>query len=236
MIRFIDHIVEPDRLLLSWQPPAGSVDRMRRFVAVLYRRHDDADLFYLRDNEDFQEACKLGFTEYPGFSIDQDHRNVLAAFMGRLPPRKRTDFARYLESFRIRPDAQISDFALLGYSGAKLPDDDFVVVHPFDSAEPSFELMLPIQGYRYYREGLPLEQLKIGLPARFEKEPENAQDPQAIRILINDKKGGYVSRGLTRQFQIWMDSGYTLDATIERINGGPERPLIYLFVAISNAA
>jgi hypothetical protein len=230
--KYIEHIVEPERLLLSWQPRESTKGRMRRFVGELIRRGDDADLVYLRDTEDFKQACEMGFNEYPGFPISEDHRGVLASFMKRLPPRQRTDFGRYLASFRIQESADISDFALLGYSRAKLPDDDFTIIHPFDMAEPPFELLLPIEGYRYRQDNLPFGQLEIGLEAHFEKEPENPRDPQAIRIVIRGMACGYVCRGLTEQFHKWMDRGYSISATIERLNGTPEKPMIYLYVAV----
>ena len=58
------------------------------------------------------------------------------------PPRSRGDFGRFLGALRIKADAEISDFALLGYSGAKLPDDDFTVIHPFENASVPFEFMV----------------------------------------------------------------------------------------------
>ena len=87
-------------------------------------------------------------------------QNVLPSFMKRLPPRSRGDFGRFLDALRIKSEAkdEISNFALLGYSGAKLPDDDFTVIHPFENASVPFELMLPVQGYRHYKEQLPLDE------------------------------------------------------------------------------
>ncbi len=154
-MRHIEHIVEPDRLLLSWQNPS---ERLRMFVAELIRNGDEADLVYLKEREDFSKAQSLGFNGYPGFDIEINiHKNVLTSFMKRLPPRSRGDFGRFLDALRIKPEAKdrISDFALLGYSGAKLPDDDFTVIHPFENASVPFEFMLPVEGYRYYQDELP---------------------------------------------------------------------------------
>lgn len=113
-MRNIEHIIEPHRLLLSWQAPEG-MDRKRHLVAELRRRGDDADLVYLRESRDYAEAKARGFSgEYPGFPADKDHSGVLAAFMRRLPPHQRGDFDKFLEAIRIPRDAPISDFALLG--------------------------------------------------------------------------------------------------------------------------
>jgi hypothetical protein len=237
-MRYIEHIVEPQRLLLSWQTSQGQTSqqgksRGRMFVAEIIRSGDDADLVYLRDNEDFEKAVSLGFEGYPGFKTDQErYEKILFAFMKRLPPRKRGDFEKYLNALRIKPEAEISNFALLGYSGAKLPDDDFMIINPFENAVPPFELLMLIQGYRYYVERLPFDSIKMEQEATFQAEPENEFDPKAIKIIIGGVHGGYVCRRLTESFHKWFEMGYKIDASIERKNGTAERPEIYLYVSV----
>lgn len=232
-MRHIEHIVEPGRLLLSWQIPS---ERLRMFVAELIRNGDEADLVYLKEREDFSKAQSLGFNGYPGFDIEINiHKNVLTSFMKRLPPRSRGDFGRFLDALRIKAEAEISDFALLGYSGAKLPDDDFTVIHPFENATPPFELLLPVQGYQHYQEQLPLTSLSDDMQACFEAEPDNPKDPKAIKIIIDGIRVGYVCRGLTASFHKWMQSGLTISAYVERINGAGQDPKVYLYVSAKKA-
>jgi hypothetical protein len=229
-MRHIEHIVEPDRLLLSWQTAS---DRLRMIVAELIRSDLDADLVYLKGSEDFSRAQSLEFDGYPGFAIEKEvHTNVLTSFMKRLPPRSRGDFDRFLDALRIKPGAEISNFALLGYSEAKLPDDDFTVINPFENATPPFELLLPVRGYSYYKDQLSLADLSIDMQAGFEVEPDNQYDPEAIRIIINDAIAGYVSRGLTGSFHKWMQSDLTISAYVERINGSEQKSEIYLYVLV----
>ncbi|MFC1676968.1 HIRAN domain-containing protein [Planctomycetota bacterium] len=232
-MRCIEYIVEPDRLLLSWQTKTKG-NRLRMFVAELIRNDNDADLVYLKDSEDFSKAENLGFEGYPGFEVEKGvvYKDVLASFMKRLPPRSRGDFNRFLDALRLKSDAVISDFALLGYSGAKLPDDDFTVIHPFENASVPFELMLPVQGYRYYKDKLPLADLSTDMQATFEAEPDNPHDPEAIKIIINAVKAGYVCRGLTGSFHEWMQSDLIISAYVERINGTEQKPKIYLYVSV----
>ncbi len=230
-MRYIEHIVEPDRLLLSWQTPG---ERQRMIVAELVGRDDDADLVYLKDSEDFSRARSMGFEGYPGFDVEKGvvRKNVLVSFMKRLPPRSRGDFGRFLDALRIKSDAEVSDFALLGYSGAKLPDDDFTVIHPFENAATPFELLLPVQGYQHYQEQLPFTSLSDDMQACFEAEPDNPYDPKAIKIIINDVIAGYVCRGLTGSFHKWMQAGLTITAYIERRNGTQQKPTVYLYVSV----
>ncbi len=229
-MRYIERIVDPDRLLLSWQT---SSEPLRMFVAELIRNGNNADLVYLKDSEEFSKAQSLEFEGYPGFVIEKDiHKNVLTSFMKRLPPRSRGDFSRFLDALRIKSDAEVSDFALLGYSGAKLPNDDFTIIHPFENASPPFELMLFVQGYRYYKDQLPSNALSQDMQAGFETEPDNPKDPEAIKIIINDVKVGYVNRALAGSFHEWMQAGLAISAYVERINGIEQNPEIYLYVSV----
>ena len=231
-MRYIEHIVEPDRLLLSWQAKS---ERLRMIVAELIRNGDDGNMVYLKESEDFSKAQILGFEKYPGFDAEKEvNENVLGSFMKRLPPRSRRDFGRFLDALRIKPDAkgEISDFALLGYSGAKLPDDDFTVINPFENASVPFELMLPVEGYQHYQDELPLADLSTDMQANFEVEPDNPKDPEAIKIIINGIRTGYVCHGLTASFHKWMQSDLTISAYVERINGTGQDPKIFLYVSV----
>lgn len=236
-MKYIEHIVEPDRLLLSWQLPRGSKDRMRRFVAELLWTGNDADLIYLSDSEDFEKAKKLGFQGYPGYSIDkQKHENVFISFLKRIPPRSRKDFDRFLNSLRINPKMKekVSDFALLGYSRASLPSDEFTLIHPFCNATPPFEFLTPVQGYQYHQSNLPYDALAEDLEVMFKTEPDNPKDPKAILMQVNGKSIGYVCRGLLDSMHRWLESNYELKASIERINGTSETPRLYVFVSVSS--
>jgi hypothetical protein len=232
-MKYIEHIVEPKRLLLSWQTQQPPNERRRMFVGELIRNGDDADLVYLLDGDGFRKARSLGFKEYPGFKTDLlKYKKVLFAFMKRLPPRSRGDFGKYLDSLRILKDAKISDFALLGYSGAKLPDDDFTVIHTFENAVPPFEFLLNVQGYRYFADRLPFDSIKLEQEATFSVEPENEFDSKAIKIIVGGTHAGYVCLGLTESFHKWFMMGYEIDASIERKNGTAEHPEIYLYVSV----
>lgn len=148
-MHFIKHIIEPNRLLLAWQSPEEQC-RTRYIVAELNATGTDISLTYLPQTKDNQEAQNKGFDSYPAFpSTNALHHNVLDAFMCRLPPRTRGDFTQYLEGLRLKPDAKLSDFALLGYSGAKLPSDGFSIIHPFSHVDGACELLLEAAGYRH---------------------------------------------------------------------------------------
>lgn len=235
-MRFIEHIIEPTKLLLAWQ----SLDenhRIRYIVAELNQNGDTIDLTYLTQTKDFQEAQNKGFEGYPAFQdFNKTHSNVLDAFMRRLPPRTRGDFSQYLEVLRIKPDAQLSEFALLGYAGAKLPSDSFSVIHPFDNVEGLCELLLEAAGFRHIQKGgsaVKIDELEIGDSASFAAEINNVTQEPAARIMVGARHIGYVNKGLIPAFREWIDTGRIVGAWVERKNGSPGKPTIYLYVKIA---
>ncbi|HWL64251.1 MAG TPA: HIRAN domain-containing protein [Steroidobacteraceae bacterium] len=228
-MNFIEHILEPKRLLLVWQGQAGS-SRIRHTVAELLRQSDDQVRFrYLTDTPDFHNACDEGFFNFPAFrKIDQIYDlGVLDTFMRRLPPSSRGDYAQYLEQFRLRPDQTISNFALLAYTGAKLPSDGFSIVNPLDEATHAGELLIEVAGFRHTAR-IPLESVHVGDSVQFQPESDNAVDRHALAVLVKGQRIGYVPRQQARAVRAMVEVN-ALNARVERVNGSPERPLIYLF-------
>ncbi len=230
-MHFIEHIIEPTKLLLAWQSPR---DRTRYIVGEFNRHGEEITLTYLVDTADFKRAKKKGFEFYPAFrELNKIHHNVLDAFMRRLPPKTRGDFPEYLEALRIKPDAQLSDFALLGYSGAKLPFDDFSVIHPFNSVDEKCELVLEVAGFKYNIQGLEDQDIKLGAPVcLLEEEHEPNTSERAIKLTVNNKLVGYVNRGLIPTFWDWIETKRIIGAWIEKINGSPGKPALYIYVAV----
>ncbi len=233
-MRHIEHLVEPDRILLSWQALA-SKNRSRFVVGELVRKGDKVTLRYFSDSKDFQQAIADGFTGYPAFQVQegvtQYDNQVLDAFIRRLPPRTRSDFSRYLELRGLNPKAQISDFALLGYSGARLPDDGFELIHPFDNADGAFEFIVEVAGFRHESE-VAVDDIPLEANVSFIPEPSNTVDDMAIRIELNGQKLGYVDRGRLDLFHRHLQAGHQLTGEVTRKNGTPARPLLYIYTRV----
>lgn len=234
MPRFIEHLVEPQRLLLCWQA-RESEDRLRYQVGELVKRDGQVALLY-NSGAEMEAAKRAGFKGYPAFPLEQTEHNhqVLEAFTRRLPPRSRRDFTRYLELRAITPKAEISDFALLGYSGAKLPDDGFELVHPFDAPPEAFEVLIEVAGFRHEAE-VSHETLRPGDTIQFAPEPNNPRDHLAIRVEKSAQKLGYVPKGHLPMLHRMLEQEASLSGEIFRINGTSERPLVYVLVQIVRA-
>ncbi|HPJ36146.1 MAG TPA: HIRAN domain-containing protein [Spirochaetota bacterium] len=207
---------------------------MSRIVAELQRDGDNATLRYLCGDRDFELAIGEGFKGYPYLPVrNEKYIDVLDIFTKRLPPRSRGDFSKYMDSIRIKGETYIDDFTLLGYSGAKLPDDDFTLIHPFDNAITPFEFLVDVSGTRYQDVGKYYERLDIGAQVDFVPEPDNLWDSNAIAVLYDNIQLGYVCRGILPEFHRWLKQGLDVKGTIEKKNGTSDKPRIHLFVRVS---
>lgn len=231
----IEHIIEPQRLLLVWQVGYGNGARTRRVVAEIVKptRDADAELRYLTGTDDFEYAKDEGFEGYPAFAMKQTSHTsgVLDSFIRRLPPRKRDDFGDYLTRHRLPTDQSLSDMVLLGYTHAQLPGDGFAIFPDFGTARPPLEVVIEVAGFRYQK-AVPSDDIHMGDPVTFKVEPDNVHDQHAIAIFYRGSKIGYVDRARATSFHLWLSKGLALNGTIERINGKPERPLVYIYVAV----
>lgn len=228
-MHFIEHIIEPEKLLLIWQSSEES-HRSRYVVGELYRSDDTINLRYLPETTDFKEAQKQGFESYIAFpDTQQIYSNVLDTFMRRLPPKKREDFPQYLENFRIPKEATFSLFALLGYIGAKSPSDNFSLIHPFNNIQGSCELLVEATGYRH----LPIKRdIQIGDAAHFEEQTDEETCEKKIAISVNNELIGYVTHALLPTFQNWIQKKLITEAWVEKKNGQPGKPTLYLYVKV----
>ncbi len=227
-MNLIHHINQPKHLLLVWQPPEGR-SRTRFVVGDLSMDGGNYKFSYLVKTDDFVKAISEGFVCYPAFrKVNQEYTDgILETFMSRIPPRKRGDFNKYLEQWRLAPDLDISDFALLGHTGAKLPNDGFSLINPFDNIDAPFEFYIEVAGFRY-QETICLEDISVDMPVNFVTDLGNAFDNHAVSIEVMGNKIGYVNKIQSSAFKEWLEH-YSITACIERINGTPDRPLIYIF-------
>lgn len=240
----IRHIVEPPRLILAWQAPDEFNDRTRFAVGELNPRGDDtACLRYFGDSEQFAELNpgktydqlkSYGYAGYPGFSTEKAEHDagVIEAFMRRLPPRSRSDFANYIAHLRIAPDASVTDFSLLGLSEAQLPSDGFSLVDPLSVGIEARELICEVAGYRYYARKPDFIAPPIGARIEICPEPENAFDPNAVACQFGGEKIGNINRLQAATYGTWAKQ-QRVSAVVDRVNGTEERPRLFLFVEIS---
>lgn len=230
------NIVEPTALLLTWQPEDEAAKSRTRRVVGMVRPEESGNVSfrYLTDEPDFADARASGFVDYPAFKFSlaqtQFDRGVLDVFLKRLPPRNRSDFDRFLAIHRLPHPFPGSDLALLGYTGAKLPSDGFMLVPLFPDDSKPCDFIAEVAGLRHSFNG-DVSELKVGDAVTFEQSVGNPVDPDAVKVLWRGLHLGWVNRAMRETFTRWMLTRQ-LTGTIERVNGKPSRPLVYVRVLV----
>lgn len=242
MVNWIEHYSEPRRLMLAWQAPDHMGDRFRWAVGeikstaqgslVLRYFIEGSEFSELNDGRSFARLSKLGYDGYPAFSIKKSTHSdgVDDVFVRRLPPANRPDFVAYKSQFRIPAETNLSLMALLAVTEGKLPSDGFSLVDPLDANVRCLDLMMEVAGYRHYANEV-AHLVTPGLMVDVCHEPGNAHDPKAMRFCIGDETIGYVNRLQTKAFHEWAVHS-KVAAVVERINGRPDRPRLFIFVRV----
>lgn len=239
----IEHVREPKRLVLAWQAPDQFHDRFRWAVGELLSVGNDFTFRYFKDEEfsrlnqarNLDQLTALGYRGFTVFRPSDDviyKKSVLSAFLRRLPPRSRSDFPDYMQSFCLSPDVALSDFALLGITEAKLPSDGFSLVDEFRETEGRRELMVELAGHRYYRSKIKTN-LVVGDSVELIPEPTNEFDSNAIMVRSAGECIGYINRLQAKAFRTWL-AEKRIAASLERLNGSAEKPRAYIFARISS--
>ena len=91
---------------------------------------------------------------------------------------------------------------------------------------------MEVAGLRHVYKGDITETIDIGDALSFEVEKDNPVDSDALVVVCNNQKIGYVNRVLKNTFHNWINN-YQVVATVERLNGKPDRPLVYVRVSVS---
>lgn len=218
------------RAFLTWQ----HLDRRRHIVAEVELQNERLVFRYLEDR-DLEDAKMKGFTGYPAFpDFSHEYTNgVLESFESRLPSPRRGDFQRYLDYWFVSADASPTPFQLLVHTGGALPRDGFRFI-PILPTVGTFEFVTEVAGARRYLDAdlRPIGSTSVLQPGEsvlLRDEPSNEYDTEAVEVLraADEKRIGYLMRGLSLQFVDWDAE---INATISRINGTPEWPILLLRV------
>jgi hypothetical protein len=238
----IKTVCEPRLLILAWQAPDQFGVRHRWAVGEISLSGVGCVLRYFQPGAEFErfnpgrtydELSALGYQGYPAFNPRQrvHTQGVLAAFMRRVPPRNRADFAEYRHVFRVSAEVTLSDFGLLAVTEAKLPSDGFSLVDPLDPGVPSCDLYLEVAGFRYWGSKLPYLREALGERIQLVHELGNSHDPNAVELLLRGSRIGYINRLQAPTFLSWIDDA-RVDASFEHLNGSDDRPRAFIFARI----
>lgn len=226
----------PLELTLSWRAPEEVEDRTRWAIGLLSARTPTPTFRYFEGEEfrklnlsrDHAQLEKLGYRGYPAFGSTR-HRgpefseDVMAAFLRRLPPPTRSDFPSYLELFRYR-GAPLPAMTLLALTAARLPSDGFALIDRLDPNAAACDIVVEIAGYRHQ----PSDKAAVieGTKLELVPEPDNPADPNAVRLMTNGIKVGYVNRLQAETVLTWLATR-SLACWLIRKNGRAHSPTAY---------
>ena len=87
-----------------------------------------------------------------------------------------------------------------------------------------------VAGVRHVH-GTDISAIYEGDPISFEVDAQNPVDRDALAVMHNGRPIGYVNRALRSTFSNWL-RGHHVSANVERQNGKPDRPLIFVRVSV----
>lgn len=227
----INNIVEPNRLMVTWQPAEGG---SRYIIGFIEDVHSETPSFRYTDDEDeLEQARAHGFTGHPAFRVDgKSHPNPIDVFMRRLPPRARPDFYKYLAGFGLPATFDGSNVCLLAYTGAKLPSDGFSILPDLETLPIPFDIMLELAGTRY-QEGLDFDAINVGDAVSFVLDDDNAIDNNAIAVFHLDTRIGFVNRAHCSALRKYLlDDERDVAGVISRVHGSDERKIIMVTLMV----
>lgn len=202
-------------LWLIWKQP----EKRRRFKIGILTYEDNNYTFSYVDPE-LNDAIKNGFTFYPGFdNLNQKYISdeLFSNIETRLPNPSRPDYLNILNSFNLDTDS--TKFDILSATKGRLLTDNYEFVQPFNQAKIEFD----IAGTRYCKDIQKCKDiLKINDTLILEFEPDNQQDENAIKVILN-KNGnkyhiGYVPRYYTKELSELLKKHVNYSAMIQKLN------------------
>lgn len=238
---WIRHLVEPSRLILTWQAPPEVSDRARWAVGEItmaasggaFRYYSGDEFVSMNTGRGVDKLAAAGFGGYPAFPWSDDEartfRDALGAFLRRITPVTRHDFGKYLERFHLQVREGLSGFALLAITGAALPSDGFSFVDPLDESTKVQDVVVEVMGYKYNLSAARLP--RLGAEVSLIAEPTNEFDGFAVRLEVDGWKIGYVHRLQSRVVSAWL-STRSLRAVLCRFNGTIEMPRAFMFIKV----
>jgi len=133
-----------------------------------------------------------GIVAFPNIEKIYSSDNLFAAFVSRLPDKRRKDLNEILEEYDL---AEYNEFELLKKSGGRLPIDTLEFVTPIDLERDYIVTNFYIAGFRHYvsediydKTRISYDNINLGIGdfLDIKCEPDNDYDSNAVAIYKNN--------------------------------------------------
>lgn len=204
-----------NKLWLIWKQPQT---RRRYKIGILEYKDNEYSFKYV--NPELEDAQKVGFDYFPGFSdINMEYKNsdLFANIQTRLPNKNRPDYLDILNSYGL--DSKSSKFDILKATKGRLITDNYEFVPIFDNNKIEFD----VAGTRHCLDVKKCKDIiSINDKLELQLEPDNEYDKYAIRVILT-KNGknyhlGYVPRYYSKELYELLNNNVEYSALIQSLN------------------
>lgn len=207
---------ENNFLYLIWKHP----ETRRNYTIGKLSKQDGFKFEYCDDATKAESAGWRLLNAFPAYQVYSSEK-MFPVFASRLPDRKRRDIKNILQKYKL---TEFDEFELLRKSGARLPIDTYEFVDPIFAEDEIVEREFYVMGIRHHSEckGVKcadLPKVNVGDYLFLEEEPDNAEDPLAIRVLTDRNEHlGYVPRYYNQAVLERMHNGITYSCEATEVN------------------
>lgn len=204
-----------EELWLIWKEPTS---RRRYKIGSLIKESNGYKFNYI--NPELDDARIVGFKYFPGFedltkSYESD--NLFTNILTRLPNETRPDYLEILNCYDLEKESDVFD--ILKATRGRTFTDNYEFVPAFDPSKIEFD----VAGTSHCNDVEECkEYLKVNKKLYLDPEPENLNDPNAIKIIFkeNDKLYhlGYVPRYYCKELLVELKKGTQYSAMIQSLN------------------
>jgi hypothetical protein len=215
---------EFDKIYLGWRQ--GQTHR-RHIVGLLQKEAEGKFTFrYFKDR--VEEAKKEGFSPYTEFpDVDKVYNsNVVDIFAQRLTKSDRSDVQKFYDFWEVDPQYKDDKFYLLGHTQGLVPTDNFEFLADYNPTD-GLHFLTEVAGLSKYQ--LPPDAVRPGDHLRFELDPGNQYDNEAVKVFKGDRELGYIKKIHCRVFSKPGAERLTLEVKAVDRNGVIKR----IFVKVS---
>ena len=209
-------------LYLAWRQPS------QRWWPVGRLSYDGSE-YVFSYTKGARSAADAGFRPLPSFpDLDEAYgsKQLFPLFANRLPPRSRADYDDFVEWLDLG-SGEHEPMVMLARSGGQRETDMFEVFPaPVRAPGNRYESAFFVHGLRHVGPAAEeaARRLVPGDPLVLQAEPENAHDPNAVRVLttVNGVHLGYVPRYLCDDVHALHEtSPEKLSVRVRRVNVPP---------------
>ncbi len=203
-------------LKIYWQEP---IEHQRLHIGTLSYLNGIYKFNYVRDYRKLEEKGFIPIMPFLDFETEYVSDKLFPAFSCRLPDPKRKDIGVILKKYNL---TEYDSFELLSRSEGRSPSDRLEFISEIDLSQPFVSKEFFIAGVSHgefctHTECIKDVQCLDGIISLL-PEPNNPYDSNAVRIMVDGKKLGYIPLYHSKAVSTAINSNMSINCKIVEIN------------------